>query len=370
MDFSRLCLAVGSFLLANWTFSAQMDAARAMLDGLVREARRRPPAKVILDTDMVSDYDDAGALAVLHRLADWGVCEILGVVSSTRHNRSVAAIEIINAYYRRPEIPVGCTRGAGVDYVPSFESRAVHDKYEWLARNYARFVTHANSSDAPDAVRLYRQILARAPDASVTVCTIGFLTNLRLLLESKGDEVSPLGGRELVARKVVRLYAMACRDEGKGRGKEYNSRVDAASSRVVLEQWPTPILFSDFDYGVAIHTGRRLAEAPLAPGTNPVADLYRHCLHPKASAPSGEPWRGEHDSRLGRASWDQTAVLAAVFGAEAFASVERGRYRMVGEDGTDEWVPDAHSTSGRLVERVPKRTVAGMIDELMMPPAR
>ena len=37
---------------------------------------------VIFDTDMGSDVDDAGALAVLHRLADLGEAEIAGVIFS------------------------------------------------------------------------------------------------------------------------------------------------------------------------------------------------------------------------------------------------------------------------------------------------
>ena len=47
------------------------------------------------------------ALACLHALADAGECEILATVSSTRGNASVAAIEVINAYYGRGDLPVG-----------------------------------------------------------------------------------------------------------------------------------------------------------------------------------------------------------------------------------------------------------------------
>lgn len=39
--------------------------------------------KVIFDTDMYTDFDDVGALAVLHTLADAGECEILGSVVCT-----------------------------------------------------------------------------------------------------------------------------------------------------------------------------------------------------------------------------------------------------------------------------------------------
>ena len=47
------------------------------------------PVKIIFDTDMLTDFDDVGALACLHALADAGECEILATVSSTRGNASV-----------------------------------------------------------------------------------------------------------------------------------------------------------------------------------------------------------------------------------------------------------------------------------------
>ncbi|MEP1642867.1 MAG: nucleoside hydrolase, partial [Rhodopirellula bahusiensis] len=42
------------------------------------------PVKLILDTDMSGDCDDAGALPLLHALADRGECEILAVVTNRR----------------------------------------------------------------------------------------------------------------------------------------------------------------------------------------------------------------------------------------------------------------------------------------------
>jgi hypothetical protein len=62
---------------------------------------------IILDTDMDTDCDDAGALAVLHALADRGECEILGTMVSARHPGSAPTVAAINAYYGRPHLPVG-----------------------------------------------------------------------------------------------------------------------------------------------------------------------------------------------------------------------------------------------------------------------
>ena len=42
--------------------------------------------KIIFDTDMVEDFDDVGAVAVLHAFADEGKCEILAIGTCTRGN--------------------------------------------------------------------------------------------------------------------------------------------------------------------------------------------------------------------------------------------------------------------------------------------
>ena len=41
------------------------------------------PVKLIFDTDIGGDIDDAFALALIHRFADRGQCELLGVTLTT-----------------------------------------------------------------------------------------------------------------------------------------------------------------------------------------------------------------------------------------------------------------------------------------------
>ena len=65
------------------------------------------PVKVIFDTDMYTDYDDIGALAMLHAMADAGEADLLAVLQNTRGNSGLAVVEIINRYYGRPDLPVG-----------------------------------------------------------------------------------------------------------------------------------------------------------------------------------------------------------------------------------------------------------------------
>ncbi len=68
---------------------------------------------LILDTDMGPDYDDVGAMALMHALADSGQVNILATVSSNKDERVIPCIEVINTYFNRPAIPVGAPKSEG-----------------------------------------------------------------------------------------------------------------------------------------------------------------------------------------------------------------------------------------------------------------
>jgi glucose uptake protein len=295
----------------------------------------KEPVKIVFDTDMYTDFDDVGALACLHALADAGECEILATVANTRDSLSVAMCEIVNAYYGRPETPVGCVKEIGMG-----RNELNYKRFGSVVEKYSRWVKHLNSSDAPDALEVYRQVLSAQPDKSVVICSVGFLTNMRKLVEAD---------RDLVARKVKLWVAMACKHP---RGREYNSSRDWQSSKIALENWPTPIVFSDFDYGANCFAGKALADSAVS--GSPVADAFRANT-------------GDFNGPAGRSAWDETAVLAAVRGVDAYFNTERGAFRMVGEKGENEWTPDAATGPHlRLIERLPKDEVGRIIDELMM----
>jgi len=313
---------------------------------------KKEPVKIVFDTDVCTDYDDVGALAVLHAFADAGEAEILGVACSTKGVSGLVAVQRVNEWYGRPDIPLASFRGTGGVTGPK-------DHYGVLA-NWKGPFKYPVSDAAPDATALYRKILAAKDDGSVTICSVGFLSNLAALLESKGDDVSPLDGRALVEKKVKKLYLMAC---AYPKGKEYNSMKDPAASRIVLEKWPTEIVFSDFEYGKDVYTGRRIAEE--GEEENPVADVYRRML-----APRGRVTETTWDRVKGHPSWDHTAVIAAVRGEYAYWITERGTFAMVGDDGENTWKGDFKGRHIRIAEQLPKREMEDLIDELMCRPAR
>jgi len=296
-------------------------------------------AAIIFDSDIGPDYDDVGAIALLHALADSGEAKILATVASNKYEGIAAMLNVFNTYFKRPDIPVGVPKGAAVD---------VRDSQHWTDSILAKYPhTIKSNSEAEDAVVLYRKVLAAQPDQSVTIVTVGFLTNLANLLNSKGDSISPLTGKELVTQKVRLLVSMA----GKfPEGKEFNVYCDSTSSVAVFENWPTKVIYSGFEIGQKIKTGLPLLENQSIQNS-PVKDVFRICI----------PLSPE--DAQGRMSWDETAVLVAVRGYEPYYALRSGRIK-VAPDGSNTW-----DSKGRgqdyLVEKMPPREVQAVIEGLM-----
>ena len=314
-----------------------------------------PPVKVIFDTDMAGDVDDVGALAILHALADLGEAEILAVGVSSRNEDVGPCVDAINTWYGRPDIPIGYQRGLQVGY-PADTGETITSKYaEAVRRSFPHRL--ARSSDAPDAALLYREILAAQPDASVVIVSVGFLTNLRSLLDTPPDAISSASGEELVRRKVRRWVCMGGKfpdgqfKDGEG---EYNLRIDTRAAVRALSDWPTPVVFSGFEIGTRVFTGKGLRAAP---ETSPTRAAYLH-----------------FNGLENRESWDQTAVLYAVRGAAGYwTESEPGLCLMHASlrAAYNEWIPTTRKAHRYLIEKMPPADVARVIEDLMLrPPAR
>jgi inosine-uridine nucleoside N-ribohydrolase len=195
--------------------------------------------RVILDTDLHADVDDAGALATLHSLEDRRETRLLAVMVNTPGRFGAPCADAIDTYHGRPNIPVGTLK-------PNDGSLAWKDYCKNIAESFPNDLK--DGARAPAAVRLYRRVLRRQSDRDVTVISIGFERNLAQLLLSRG-------GRALVRHKVTRLVVMGGTYPS---GTEYNFAQAPRSAALVARRWPTPIVYSGFELGEPILTGARL----------------------------------------------------------------------------------------------------------------
>lgn len=256
--------------------------------------------KLILDTDLDTDCDDVGTFAVLHAMADAGLCELLGVVCSVPISDCAPAARALNAAYRRPEIPVA--RVAVPDYPdsPTWEAYRRNRTRMYGSPHtggYPTLLAEGQSAEAEDAVRLYRRLLADAPDGSVVILAIGTLTALAQLLDSGPDDLSPLDGEALVRTKVLELVSMALAPYPYGRD-DFNWLMDSVSTDRVLRDWPSLLTVSHAGHFVL--TGARFVAA--LPPDHPARRAYVAFL-------GGE-------GRV-RPSWDQITALWAVLGPKS-----------------------------------------------------
>ena len=311
-------------------------------ESVVVSASSRQPVRVILDTDLGSDCDDAGALAVLHVLANAGEAEILACIYSSGINPyGPGCIAAINAWYGRPGIPIGAA-------VASDLGDPRNDFLEVIATNTALYGHNVvTRDDVPELVTVYRRILAAAPEDSVQIVSIGHTKGLYDLLHSPADEISPVPGLELVRCKVKTWVAMGGTFPGeKEPGWNFGQNGAARYSRRLVRDWPTPIVFSGYEIGAAILTGRSLQATPTR---NPVREAYR--LWANALV---------HN----RPSWDQTAVLYAVRGLGNYWIMRRGQCDF-DETGRTEWRDDPQGPHAFLVEKMLPAALAEIIEDLM-----
>jgi len=325
----------------NRTFLILLCATWVFWGCASRNVEKTPlPIKIILDTDIGPDYDDVGAVAVLHAIADSGKAEILAILASNKDSLVVPTIEVLNHYFGRPTIPVGAPKTGGASMSAS---------QHWPDSIVAKYPHQIRSTaEAPDAVTQYRKILTAQTDGSVTIVTVGFLTNLSNLLQSPADQISSLTGTELVARKVKKLVSMA---GWFPKGREFNVFIDSTASKYCFEQWPTPIIFSGFEIGEKVKTGLKLIGSSIQ--NSPVKDAFRIAI------------AASHEDRNGRMSWDQTAVLIALYGTDPFFTTVNGTIK-VNPNGSNSFDENPEGRHQYVKMIMNPDSLAGFIEKRMM----
>ena len=263
---------------------------------------------LILDTDIGSSTDDLFALEMAYRYEDEGRCKLLGIVVDREGEDYAALTDVMNTYFGHADVPIGLVRNGiknpqvWIDY-----AHVANTKDSQGQPMFHRTV--GDCASLPDGHVLYRRLLAAQPDYSVSICSIGFVTALAALLQSEGDEYSPLSGVELVRQKVKCIYLMGG-VFGQSIEPDFNFAQGITFASEFFRLWPSEVdmVFSPMEVGENIEYKPEQVVSDIAwTDAHPIKQVYMQC-----------------NCHTGQMMWDPMAVIQAVEGDDLFTLSGRG----------------------------------------------
>ena len=310
------------------------------------------PPNIIFDTDMGNDIDDALALAMLHAFQSRHEANLIAVTVTKDNQWAVPYIDLVDTFYGRPEIPIGMVRnGKTPEPSPMIQVPSERRRGDGSLVYPHRIL---DGGQAPEAVSLLRQTLAKQEDGSVVIVQVGFSTNLARLLETKADAASADDGPTLV-RKKVRLLSVMGGNFADGKS-EFNLAKDVPAATKLFHDWPTPIVVSGFEVGAALEFPAQRIEHDFAyVPDHPVAEAYRSYMKMPYDRPT----------------WDLTAVLYAVRPDENYFALSPPGTITVLPDGSSRFEASANGNHRYLIikDEQRARTLEAMILLASEPPA-
>jgi purine nucleosidase len=341
--------------LLVWTAAGALALAGSWLSA-VAAGPASEPVRLVFDTDICGDCDDVLALGVIHALQSRGHCRLLAVTVSVDHELAAPFVDAINTFYGRGDIPTGVVGKGGLIEESKFLGLAQELEKDSGRLRYPHKL--GSSREARPATRILRETLAAQPDHSVVVVQVGFSTNLARLLQSPPDELSPLGGVELVKRKVRLLSLMAGAFAPINQNPhylEYNVVKDIPSARSVAERWPGPVVFSGFEVGVALPY----------PAVSIERDFGYVSHHPLAEA-----YILRNPPPHNRPTWDLTSVVHAVFGDRGYFDLSPPGRVTVEPNGFTRFDPAPEGSHRYLILRPEQklRVLEAMVQLASQPP--
>lgn len=219
---------------------------------------------------------------------------------------------------------------------------------------------------------MYTRLLESTPEPnSITIISLGFLTNLATLLTSNTSSGS--SGYELVQSKVHEIIIMG--GTYPGPGWEFNFGEFPSETKSVLENFPpnVQVTFSGFELGGVVFSGK---------------GLKKRCDEEEDKEGEKEsPIRAAYEWYVGRCStlresWDPITTLYGILGLKGlflnsplngdesslfeYGNVGGGGYnKIVESNGTNLWIDDGQQHNQRwlkLAEGVSNVTLAEILD--------
>lgn len=265
--------------------------------------------RVIFDTDIDSDVDDVGALAMLLNMHKSREIDLAAIIVTSDDPYAPLCVSAICNFYGQSDIPIGFLKGQAEIKNHSRYTRQISEQFSPSIGSHLQ---------AEDGTALYRRILAKSKNNSVTIITVGHLSSLMRLLQSAPDEHSHLTGQQLAEKRVRQWYCMGGQYPS---GKEANFyRPDPLSTYFTLQNWHEPVVFCGWEIGNKILTGGKRIKEALSE-QHPVYQAYLH-----------------YNNFASRPSWDQLAVyLLSNDSASYIERIGRG-YCEVNEAGENHWI--------------------------------
>ena len=293
--------------------------------------------KFIFGTDWGEDCDDVVALRILARKHKAGEIKLVGVAINTCIPESVASLDAFLVSEGVELLSIGIDRNAG----------ELCKKITYQKRLAGSGKARIFNADAEDGVKLYRRLLAETTEP-IEIIEVGFLQILAGLLDSQGDEISPLSGVELVRQKVAKIWSMAGKYDEEG-GREYNihkSELTRKAADTVVKKCLMPITFLGFEVGFPVITG---GESVLKEG-----DILLDAMR-------------DYGAAKGRNSWDPMTALLAVIGDEEKAgyNLVRGTMSVDTESGANFFAKSENGLHAYVVKKFDDTYYSNAINEII-----
>lgn len=266
------------------------------------------PVQIIIDTDIGSSTDDLFALQAAFDCIDGGECELLGIVVDRVGEDYAAVADVMATHYGHGDIAIASARQGAADPTVWIDYCDMHR----AADSHGEPIFRRSISDytaLPDGYKLYRRLLSGAPDASVNICSIGFVNCIADLLESEADEYSDLSGEALVRAKVKCLYIMAGAFSDVS-SPDYNFAQCMDYSRRMMQQWPgdVDVIFCPTEVGDKLNYQPEQVKADYGDEVvNPIKYVYDH-----------------YTIDDGQRMWDYITLISAVEGVDDHRLSARG----------------------------------------------
>jgi len=285
----------------------------------------RPPVGTVFDCDMGNSIDDALALAMLYGLQGKNETRVLSVSVTKPNLKAAAFCDVLSRFYMGEPGPFGGSLPVGMATTGKTPQNTAEDTPMLtapLSRKtpegkpaYSRSIEKLN--DTAEPVALIRNALTSQYDQNALVVLTGPATNLSTLLDLPG-------AKPLIAQKV--RYLTVAAGAFPAGPPEAAIASDLPAARKLFAEWPTPIVFSGNEVGLALPFPASSIEKDFAwSQAHPVVDAYRAYETMPYDAPS----------------WALAAVLYAIRPQEGYFQLSEPGTVSVLDDGRTRHAPSA-----------------------------